>query len=317
MKNGTATIANPFGGPIFIVTSIQRNDSLKFVIDGGIRSPTYFLDRTNLTEWRNEILYYTAPWGELVGKNLIMSIQSTLLSQLSDPEEIINVWDLVMDTMADLAVISHNRDSESRFVADVQIGGGFMHSGYPIMFYLESQSNCMNFTKMQADPWLMWGYLHELGHNHQKQDWTFTGTGEVTNNLFALYVLHTLFDCPTNSTNSYSDASVAQRIKTYVENGKQFSLWQANYDLAFDTYVQLQEAFGWSAYKKVFGNYQLLSQDERPKNDQKIDLWMVMFSTAVEENLYEFFISWGFPISTEAKDIVDYLPPTNIRIPQV
>lgn len=317
MKNRTATVANPFGGPILIVSSIQRNVSLKFQIDGAIRSPTYFLGKTNPIDWKNEIRHYSAPWGELVGRNLIMSSQSSLLSQLDDPRELIEFWDLVLDTMADLAVISHERESPSRFVADVQIGGGFMHSGYPIMFYLESQIHAIDTTEMKANPWILWGFLHELGHNHQQQDWNFRGTGEVTNNLFALYVLHTLFDCPTNSTNSYSDASVAKRIKTYIDNGKQFSQWQTNYDLAFDTYVQVQEAYGWSAYQKVFANYQQLTPEKRPGNDEeRIDLWMVMLSRAVEENMAEFFISWGFPISDGAIALVDSLPSTTLRIPQ-
>lgn len=170
---------------------------------------------------------------------------------------------------------------------------------------------------MTENPWTIWGFLHELGHNHQQSAWTFSGTGEVTNNLFGLYVLHTIFNCPTNSTPSFSDANVAKRLKTYIDNGKQFSDWQSNYDLAFDTYVQLQKTFGWSAFRTIFANYQQLSESERPSNDQeKIDLWMVMFSMVVEENLAEFFISWGFPISTEAIALVDHLPPTSLRIPQ-
>lgn len=144
IKNGTATIANPFGGPIFIVSSNKRSNSLKFTIDGGIRSPTYFLGQTTQVEWQNEIRNYPAPWGELVGKNLIISIQSTFLSQLKDPEEVIKFWDLVSDAMADLAVIPRDRDTQSRFVADVQISAGFMHSGYPIMFKLGRQSRCIS-----------------------------------------------------------------------------------------------------------------------------------------------------------------------------
>lgn len=318
MVNYTTTIANPFGGPIIISSSERRNDSLKFTVEGGIRSPTYFLGKTGTAEWQEKIRNYPAPWGELVGEKLIISAQSSLLSELDDPEEVINLWDVIMDTIADLAVISHERDKPSRFVADVQIGGGWMHSGYPIMYYLESQAHPIDLLEIKKDPWILWGFLHELGHNHQKQDWNFKGTGEVTNNLFALYVLHTIFDCPTNSTSSYSDAKKAQRLKTYVENGKQFSQWQSNYDLAFDTYVQLQEAYGWSAYKKIFANYQALSADERPTNDdERIDLWMVMFSRAVEENLADFFISWGFPISSEAVDLVRDLPPTSLRIPEL
>jgi hypothetical protein len=31
------------------------------------------------------------------------------------------------------------------------------------------------------------GFYHELGHNHQRPEWTWSGLGEVTNNLFSLY----------------------------------------------------------------------------------------------------------------------------------
>ena len=37
-----------------------------------------------------------------------------------------------------------------------------------------------------------WGFFHEMGHNHQQPDWTFDGTGEVTNNVFVLYILDTV-----------------------------------------------------------------------------------------------------------------------------
>lgn len=318
MENGMATIANPFGGAIYIVLSTRQNSPLTFLIEGGIRSPSYFVGKTSLTQWKNEIRNYAAPWGELVGKKLIMSVQASHLSKLNDPTEVIDMWDRIMDTIADLAVIPRERDAPSRFVADVQISGGYMHAGYPIMYYLESQAQSINIAGMKRDPWLIWGFLHEIGHNHQKDEWIFEGTREVSTNLFALYVLHTIFNCPTNSTPSYSDAAVAQRLKTYVENGKQFSHWQTNYDLAFDTYVQLQKAFGWSAYKKIFANYQQLSQNDRPKNDQeKIDLWMVMFSRAVQENLADFFISWGFPISNNAIALVNHLRSTRLRIPEL
>lgn len=318
IKNFAATIANPFGGLISIGSTTERNISAKFLIGGGIRAPTYFFGKTKVDEWKTEIRNYPAPWGELVGKKLIISMQSSLLKQLDNPQEVIEYWDLVMDTIADLAVISHDRVSPSRFVPDVQIGGGWMHSGYPIMFHLSSQSELIDLTQMKANPWTIWGFLHELGHNHQQQDWNFKGTTEVTCNLFALYVLHSLFDCPTNSTNSYSDVNVAKRLKTYVENGKQFSQWQSDYDLAFDTYVQLQRTYGWSTFKMVFANYQQLTGDERPTNDEeRIDLWMVMFSRAVQENMAEFFISWGFPISPEAIKLVGNLPSTSLRIPNV
>lgn len=170
----------------------------------------------------------------------------------------------------------------------------------------------------RADPWNLWGYLHELGHNHQVSDWTFKGTTEVTCNLFPLYVVHTLFNRPTSNSSDFTDADVASRIRPYVKDGKKFSVWQSDPWLAIQTYIQLQEAFGWSAYKKVFREYQLMPENKRPKNEEeKIDLWMETFSKAVNQNLAEFFISWGIPISKEAIKRVEHLPATSLRIRQL
>jgi len=105
-------------------------------------------------------------------------------------------------------------------------------------------------------------------------------------------------------------------IRDYTNKGKQFSDWKSDAWLALNTYVQLQDRFGWSSYQRVFANYHKLSAEERPKNDQqKIDLWMVMFSRVVEENLTPFFRSWGIPITAEAERLVNNLPPTSLRIP--
>lgn len=34
-----------------------------------------------------------------------------------------------------------------------------------------------------------WGHVHELGHNHQLSSWTLPGTGEATNNIFAVHAM--------------------------------------------------------------------------------------------------------------------------------
>ena len=33
-----------------------------------------------------------------------------------------------------------------------------------------------------------WGCFHEIGHNLQNSRWTPTGTGEVTNNIFGVFI---------------------------------------------------------------------------------------------------------------------------------
>ena len=74
-------------------------------------------------------------------------------------------------------------------------------------------------------------------------------------------------------------------------------------------YVQLQEAFGWDTYIRVFAEYRDTPPDRSPKTDaQKRDQWMVRFSLAAKRNLGPFFDAWGVPVSNEAKASIANLP---------
>ena len=74
-------------------------------------------------------------------------------------------------------------------------------------------------------------------------------------------------------------------------------------------YAQMQQAFGWDAYRQVFATYRALPNDERPKNDdEKRDQWLVRFSRTVGRNLGPFFDAWGIPTSKAARDTIADLP---------
>ena len=109
-----------------------------------------------------------------------------------------------------------------------------------------------------------WGLFHELGHNHQKGEWTFTGTGEVTNNLLPLYLLETVCERPEMHENFVPD-NRAKMEREYVAAGADFAKWQSEPFLALVMYQQLRDAFGWETYKKVFAEYRALPDSERPK----------------------------------------------------
>jgi hypothetical protein len=79
--------------------------------------------------------------------------------------------------------------------------------------------------------------------------------------------------------------------------------------LALAMYAQLQEAFGWGAFRSVFSEYRCLPAGERPKtDDEKRDQWLVRFSRAVGRNLGPFFEIWGVPTSPEARASIAHLP---------
>jgi len=166
-----------------------------------------------------------------------------------------------------------------------------------------------NFTSKEALLKGNWGLFHELGHNHQSAAWTFEGAGEVTCNIFSLYVFDAL--CGVKPAKGrVSLEKVEEYYRRHAEGGKRFEQWKKDPFLALAMYVQLQDAFGWDAYRKVFAQYLAAPKDELPKNDdEKRDQWMVRFSKTVGRNLGPFFQAWGVPVSPAALDAIKTLPP--------
>jgi hypothetical protein len=153
-----------------------------------------------------------------------------------------------------------------------------------------------------------WGHWHEFGHNHQLSDWTPGGTGEVTNNIFALYVWSTVIK---------KDFSLAHPAITDASAQKDYARWvESGYDwgtggpfLRLRPYIELQQAFGWEPFKKVFAQYNNLPEAERPKTDlERNDQWMVRFSKAVGKDLGPFYQKWHIETSQQARDSIKNLP---------
>jgi hypothetical protein len=61
-----------------------------------------------------------------------------------------------------------------------------MHAGYPMMGKLEDEYEHIDAPYILKNG--LWGTVHEIGHNHQWDSWTPSGTGESTNNWFTIYV---------------------------------------------------------------------------------------------------------------------------------
>lgn len=306
----TTEAASPFGGLIYIdVPAGCKAGSVPISIGGAVEAPLFVLDQTTPDAWR-DIRQRPAPWAELATSKIILTVPSSAVRNVDDPEALLRFWDRVMDSQADLATIPRERPSPERIVTDVQISAGYMHAGYPIMTHLDVVEMATTLDKLRGTPEKnAWGFFHELGHNHQSPDWTFGGAGEVTCNLFTMYTLETV--CGIRG----ADAHEAMRkrdetVRRYLALGGGFERWKADPFLALAMYAQLQEAFGWDAFKKVFAEYRALPRDQRPRSDdERRDQWLTRFSRAAGRNLGPFFEAWGVPTSEAARAAIADLPP--------
>ena len=131
--------------------------------------------------------------------------------------------------VAELATRPIERERPERYVVDVQISAGYMHSGYPIMTHDDVAAALVDLEKlMHQGHGGVWGFYHELGHNHQSRDWTFDGTSEVTVNLFTLYVFDRVCGTPPRETRDVLGARRQTVVQKYRDSGSSFAQWKSD-----------------------------------------------------------------------------------------
>jgi len=299
-----------FGGPVYVVVPEGVKGQASVTIEGAAEAPRYVLGVTSKEEWAKS-RRAPGPWAELGSTRVILSVPSAVVRDLVDPEPLMRFWDRVLDADADLAGIARERKRPERYVADVEISAGYMHSGYPIMTHLDAAERMVDVGLLASKG--DWGLFHEMGHNHQSGDWTFDGTTEVTCNLFTLYVLEHV--CGMKEIGGHDAlADRATKAAEHVKAGAPFATWKSDPFLALATYVHLIEGFGWKPFERAFAAYRALPAKERPATDDaKRDEWLTRFSRAVGKNLGPFFVAWGVPTSAAARaavaDLPGWMPP--------
>lgn len=305
LTTGTATIASAYGGLIYLIPTRATTDGTTVRIHGAVRAPRFVRGQTTNDQWlksRTE----PGPWAEIEGDRIIHTVPSEWVRTLDDPGRVAEFWDKVTDACADLAQIPVERRTKERIVADVQISVGYMHAGYPIMTHLDTKKHVLDVDYLMKEG--SWGHFHEIGHNHQSDDWTFEGTVEVTVNLFTLYVYDKVLGKRPEDRSFAGDYLTKNSSKFASENWS-FDRWKEDPFMALTLYMQKQERFGWDQFKKVFAEYRKLDRSERPRDDQeKRDQWLVRFSLSAKTNLAPLFSHWRIPVSDSAVQKVKGLP---------
>jgi len=307
LKGGENQVASAFGGLVYVTVPNNQQGQATVTISGAVRAPSFVLGKTSLDDWRKTIRNYPGTWAELGTDKVIIAVPSANIRDLDDPQALLLFWNQVMDACADLAQIPRERRRPERYVPDEQISAGYMHSGYPIMTWMDAAPRFVNLTDLQTKG--DWGMFHEMGHNHQSGHWTFGGTTEVTCNLFSIYVLEKVCGLTDDEAKRCYSDKVNQRLQQYFAAGAPFDTWKGDPFLALRMYMDLRNEFGWEPFQAVFKQYRDADKAALPKNDdEKRDQWMVRFSQQVGRNLGPYFQKWGVPTSEAARQSIEALP---------
>jgi len=311
VRQVTTKVASPFGGLIYIdVPNSGISGLVPVVVEHAVPAPLFVRGKTSKAEWEAMLAEPGAPWAEIQSNLVILTVPRSAAETVKDPDALTTYWDEVMANCYELYA-APPRPRQERYCVDHQISAGYMHSGYPIMTFEDVAKTFCDVDKLRSKGGPTWGFYHEMGHNFQQGDWTFDGTGEVTNNLFSLYGAEKL-NGATPETYGIAHPAMEKttqrlRLEKYLANGAKFSDWQNDPFLALTMYAELREEFGWGTFTKVFAAYR--DAKDHPRTEvEKHDQWMVRFSHASGRNLAPFFTAWGIPISETGRQAVAAFP---------
>ena len=319
LKPGANRINSPYGGLIYLIPAKPKAGvKVSVTIHGAVRAPYFVLGETTEQEWNETIRRYPAPWAELQSKRIIVTVPADNIRELERPEQLMRKWDEIADHYDRLVGVAPDRpiphrspDNPQRFVADKQISAGWMHSGYPIMFFEGvTAQEAVDVDIIQNNAW---GFWHELGHNYQQIPWFWDPIVEVTVNLHSIHI-QSLYGNRSRLFETGKDG------KTYYDRALEFTnSTDPNKHFedvgVFERLVmikQLQMAFGWEFYTNLHIAYRELpldqvSMDEDDDEPQKVDLFVIMASKASGHSLLEFFDRWGLRYSEQARATVEAL----------
>ena len=285
--NQTETVfSSPFGGMVYIVVPKGANGKVAVKVGPACPAAWYVEGRDNADTWLKSLRSCPAPFAEIENDHVAISVPVKYVQNLRDPAPLLQVWREIMDNSAKLTGLPTTRTSPERIVGDVQLCAGYMHAGYPIMVPTGCLRNLMSERIIRAgEQDDVWGFFHEMGHNHQNPDWTFAGTGEVTVNFFTLYNMQKI--CGRNIRQTkMGNENLARRVAEWEQAGRPLKPWMNDPFLALDFFAKLIEKYGWESFEKLFAEYRTIPAAERPKTDQeKREQWCRRLSRIVGRDL--------------------------------
>lgn len=302
--------ASAFGGLIYIEVPGRAKDDEPFTVavQNAIPAPLFVLGQDDDAKWNNELKKRPAPWAELACDKMIVSCPTEVARAINNPTQLMEFWKKVVEAQDDVSNQAAERKRPERIVADVQISAGYMHSGYPIMIPTSAAPEMTILNKLKFPGW---GFYHEIGHNHQRDTFTFDGTGEVTNNVIGMYCYHAVLNKDwLIGHGGISEQARKEHVQKIKKAANKWQTWKSDPFLALTTYIQLVQAFGWESWNNYLHSFADPTFGPAPKgDDESRDQFLVRYSKITGKNLAPFFEAWGIPVSSAAKAEVTKLAP--------
>lgn len=320
LKNGVNTVKATQDGILsFIFVKTEGYDTapstINVKVDGGKAFPLFQLGRSNPAYWQDDLRTMTdAQFVQLVSDKALITIpyKDYLKTPITDIQRMFANIHKVIDWEDEVAGFDNsspeNMRSRNRLHYTVDIfatakerDGWYMYaSNYVIGMKRD------NFTDLTEKLDTEWGIWHETGHTHQQNSWTFEAIGEVSVNIFSLYVQEK-FGQPMRlaSSESGEGESTLESARKYIAGPKKNYLDQGDDDSGYDTFFvklvmfhQLRKAYGWDVYKKLHQYFRKSPYSEvvGETDQDKANKFVYAMCFVTKNNLMPFFKKWGLAV---------------------
>ena len=322
LEPGENLVRSPYGGPIILDggSGAGVNKVITVEIANGVEAPYFHAGVTTEAEWlarRNA----PVPYAEIGGEKAVIHVPSAEVRNLSyaDVLAVANYYTAVghlhneLSGLAPTEVALHQPPlGKYRHVEDIQISGGWGHSGFPAMYFNAWQIGVPAVSVYRSDGWGVW---HELGHNYQMGLWSGVYGTEVTVNLWSLYAQEKLYGNSRLIDSGTYAAAIAHLNDPLVID--KWGTADAFQQLVFLDQIRLAfPQLNWNLWTELIRRYRAMDTTEvnsfSATDQGKRDKFLTVLCEITGTNLTPHFAAWTIQITQAAKDACAAYTPLTV-----
>lgn len=331
LVQGENRMTNTQTGGMVYINNLSDSQTLHVSLSGGKKVPFYIQGTSDAALFRADLENAVdVPFMELVNEHVIATIridrakdiflkENQVENFLTYAKETVELENQVADLDFD-GLYSKHKAKQRLHIANPTTGAGALYcTNYYLGIHSKSTSDRTVFNSKPGQT--SWGLFHEIGHSYQNPYYTWDNMVEVTVNIYSNYVqshmagLHSPFDAveSKNAINAYR-----RPVKRYFDNKAKDPTWSIEKEISANPsnyhfgvlgmYIGLERAFGTDFYPVLNRMYRTLPTDQLPKsNTDKQQMFVLLTSKLVKQDLTPYFDFWGIPITEQTRNKLDQL----------
>ena len=313
----TTTIANPFGGGIYILVPYQASAGLVDVrITNAVASPFFSatsFHKTTLQEWIEIQRKNPGPWADFESDKFMMQVPRSWIYNFADPVATMTEWDKCMDAFSELLgypLVRNNPVLYTQVDLDIMTFG--FGVGYP---QINTTYRPNDPTDGNKNHWLLHPgtshehtNFHELGHEHLFSK--FPGEEEAAVNLLPMAIWCRKFGWDIDSAFAFSmgdtpgitrdQAALNWMVTPNFRDGKPMDITDSTLNevryqhRGYAKYVDIAALFGWDVLDHFYHQEHLDYMAKKPSDGlNEVDSRILRLSKAAGVDLRPLIHFWG------------------------